>query len=54
MAVRLFKEEDWEKISEENRELYDDYLLELESQGKAKKTIAQYGFDLRGFFCYLV
>lgn len=54
MAVRLFNESDWSNLSEENRELYDDYLLELESQGKAKKTIAQYGFDLRAFFCYLV
>ena len=54
MAVRLFNKQDWEKLSEENRELYDDYLLELEASGKAKKTIAQYGFDLRGFFCYLV
>lgn len=54
MAVKLFNESDWSNLSEENRELYDDYLLELESQGKAKKTIAQYGFDLRAFFCYLV
>lgn len=54
MAVKLFNEKDWNNLSEENRELYDDYLLELESQGKAKKTIAQYGFDLRAFFCYLV
>lgn len=54
MAVRLFNEADWEKLSEENRELYDDYLLELESNGKATKTIQQYSFDLRAFFCYLV
>lgn len=54
MSVKLFNESDWNNLSEENRELYDDYLLELESQGKAKKTIAQYGFDLRAFFCYLV
>lgn len=54
MAVRLFNETDWENLSEENRELYDDYMLELEAQGKATKTIKQYGFDLRAFFCYLV
>lgn len=54
MSVKLFNESDWSNLSEENKELYDDYLLELESQGKAKKTIAQYRFDLRAFFCYLV
>lgn len=54
MAVRLFNESDWNNLSEENRELYDDYLLELESQGKAVKTIKQYAFDLRAFFCWLV
>lgn len=53
MAVRLFNEKDWENVSEENRELYDDYMLEMEAQGKAAKTIKQYGFDLRAFFCYL-
>ena len=54
MAVRLFNEADWENVSDENRELYDDYILQLESEGKAAKTIKQYGFDLRAFFCYLV
>lgn len=54
MAVRLFNENDWKRLSEENRELYDDYLLELEANGKATKTIKQYSFDLRAFFCWLV
>lgn len=54
MAVRLFNETDWGKLSEKNRELYEDYVLELEAQGKAPKTIQQYSFDLKAFFCYLV
>ena len=54
MAVKYFNETDWKNLSEENRELYDDYMLELESQGKAAKTIKQYGFDIRAFMCYLV
>ena len=54
MAVRLFNESDWSNLSEENRELYDDYVLEMESNGKAVKTIKQYCFDLRAFFCWLV
>ena len=54
MAVRLFNETDWDNLSDENRELYDDYILELEAEGKAVKTIRQYSFDLRAFFCWLV
>lgn len=54
MAVKYFNETDWKNLSEENRELYDDYMLELEAQGKAVKTIKQYGFDIRAFMCWLV
>ena len=54
MAVRLFNEDDWKRLSDENRELYEDYLLELEANGKSPKTIQQYAFDLRAFFCWLV
>ena len=54
MAVRLFNETDWNNLSNDNKELYEDYILELQAQGKATKTIKQYGFDLRAFFCYLV
>lgn len=54
MAVRLFNEQDWEKLSKENHDLYEDYRLELESQGKSVKTIQQYSYDLRAFFCWLV
>lgn len=54
MAVRLFNEEDWKRVSEDNRDLYDDYMLNLEAEGKAKKTRDQYGYDLRGFFSWLV
>ena len=51
MAVRLFNEIDWNNLADDNRELYDDYMLE---QGKATKTIKQYGFDIRAFMCWLV
>ena len=54
MAVRLFNEQDWNNLSEDNRELYEDFRLELEANGKSVKTIQQYCFDLRAFFCYLV
>lgn len=53
MAVRLFNEKDWENVSEENRELFEDYMLELESQNKAVKTIYQYKADIRGLLCWL-
>lgn len=52
--VQYFNEADWKKLSEENQELYEDYMLNLEAEGKAKKTRDQYGYDLRAFFCYLV
>lgn len=54
MAVRLFDEKDWENVSDENMELFEDYMLELESQGKAVKTIYQYKADIRGLLCWLV
>ena len=54
MAVRLFNKKDWEDVSEENKELYEDYMLNLEAEGKAKKTRDQYGYDLRAFLCWLV
>lgn len=54
MAVRLFNEIDWNNLSDDNRELYNDYMLELEANGKAKKTRDQYGFDIRAFMCWLV
>ena len=52
--VKYYNDTDWNNLSEDNRELYNDYMLELEAQGKAAKTIKQYGFDLRAFFCYIV
>lgn len=54
MAVQYFNETDWNNLSTKNKELYQDYLLELEAQGKATKTIKQYGFDIRAFMCWLV
>lgn len=54
MAVRLFNEADWENVSDENKDLFEDYMLELESQNKAVKTIYQYKADIRGLLCWLV
>lgn len=54
MAVRLFNEKDWENVSDENRELFEDYMLQLESEGKAVKTVYQYKADIRGMLCWLV
>lgn len=54
MAVRLFNKKDWENVSDENKELFEDYMLQLESEGKAVKTIYQYKADIRGMLCWLV
>lgn len=52
--TKMFSEELWEKVSDENKELLDDYILELESTGKSEKTIYQYQADIKGFMTWTV
>ena len=49
--MKLYDENLWSKANPKNKDILEDYELELESQGKAEKTIQQYMFDLRGFVC---
>lgn len=42
-----------EKVNEKNKDLLEDYILEMKSQKKSKGTIDQYAFDIRAFFCWL-
>lgn len=51
--MKLYDENLWSKADQENKDILDDYELELESRGRAKKTIQQYMFDLRGFVCWV-
>lgn len=50
--LRLFSEEKWKQVNNESKMLLDDYLLELQSQGKSEKTIYQYKADIRAFLCW--
>lgn len=52
--TKMFSEELWGKVSDENKELLDDYILELESTGKSEKTIYQYQADIKGFMTWTV
>jgi len=51
--MKLYDENLWSKANQKNKDILEDYKLELESQGKAEKTIQQYMFDLRGFVCWV-
>ena len=39
---RLFNPATWDDVNSENKELLDDYILELKSNGKSEKTIYHY------------
>lgn len=50
--LQVFSKEIWEKVNDSNKEILDDYLLELRSKKKSDGTIYQYKADLRMFFCW--
>lgn len=51
--MELFNQEVWDtKVKDEDKEALEDYLLELEANGRAVKTRYQYKADIRGFLCY--
>jgi integrase len=47
---QFFTEEKWEKVNIENKNIMEDYTIELKSQGKSKGTILQYRNDWRIVF----
>lgn len=50
---KLFSEENWKNVNKDSKELLDDYVLELESNGKSEKTIYQYKADIKGFLSWI-
>ena len=48
----LTSKEDWECVSEENREILDDFLLYKKAGNKSLKTVSQYEAVLRVFFVW--
>lgn len=56
MAVynRIYSKQKWEKVNRYNKELMEDFLLELKAQKKSQGTINQYRNDLRIMFIYIL
>ena len=55
MAIynRIYSKEKWDLVCKYNKNLMDDFLLELKSQKKSQGTINQYKNDLRILFIYI-
>ena len=56
MAVynRIYSKNKWEQVNKYNKELMEDFLLELKAQKKSQGTISQYKNDLRIMFIYIL
>lgn len=56
MAVynRIYSKQKWEQVNNYNKNLMEDYLLELKAQKKSQGTIDQYRNDLRIMFIYIL
>lgn len=50
---KVYSPEIWEQVNPQNKELLDDFVLDLKQRKRSPVTISQYYSDLRGFFCYL-
>lgn len=51
---RIYTKEKWEKVNRYNKNLLEDFLLELTAKKKSKGTIKQYRNDLRIMFIYIL
>ena len=51
---RLYTPELWEQVNSENKELLDDFLIELKAQKKKESTITQYYYDGRYILIYIL
>jgi integrase len=50
---KVYDPEIWEKVNPQNKELLEDFMMDLRENKRSLITISQYFSDLRGFFCYL-
>lgn len=50
--LSIFNEETWSRVPDENKEILEDYILELRSKKKSEGTIYQYTADIKMFFCW--
>jgi site-specific recombinase XerD len=51
--LRVFNEETWAKVHEDNKQILEDYVLELQSKKKSSGTIYQYSADIKMFLCWV-
>lgn len=51
---RVFSKEKWERVCISNKELLNDYLMEIQSNKYSPRTIEQYRCDMRMLFCYIL
>lgn len=51
--VQLFNKKTWENVNKENKNILDDYVLELRSKKKSDGTIYQYTADIKAFYCWV-
>lgn len=53
MATQIFSTKKWLQVNPTNKELLNDFVIELRSNRKSPRTIEQYGCDLRMVLCYI-
>lgn len=51
---KVFTNEKWEQVNKYNKQLLEDYKLQIKSEGKSKKTIEQYYNDARIILIYIM
>lgn len=52
MSTRLYTKERWGNVLEINKRLMQQYLRSCKADKKGVRTIGEYGYDLRFFFCW--
>lgn len=50
--LKIFNEETWKNVNKKNKDILDDYVLELRSKKKSDGTIYQYAADIKMFMCW--
>lgn len=51
---KIFNEEDWAKVNPDNKQLFEEWIMYLQSTDKSKGTILQYTNDMRILFIFLM
>jgi integrase/recombinase XerD len=50
--LKVYSKEIWDKVEKDNKDILEDYILELRSKKKSEGTIYQYAADIKMFFCW--